>query len=36
LGLLTWSHVMDFSTILENVNLATFGQIMFANIVLLW
>lgn len=25
---------MDFSTILENFNLATFGQIMFANIVL--
>jgi YjbE family integral membrane protein len=25
---------MDFSTILENFNLATFGQIMFANVVL--
>jgi YjbE family integral membrane protein len=25
---------MDFSTVLENFNLATFGQIMFANIVL--
>jgi len=25
---------MDFSTILENFNLATFGQIMFANLVL--
>ena len=25
---------MDFSTVLENFNLATFGQIMFANVVL--
>jgi len=25
---------MDVSTILDNFNLATFGQIMFANIVL--